>query len=509
MGANEFSWHNTANLLFLDQPVGTGMSYTRGNTFRTDEETVASDFYQFLQKFLQKHSEYIEGTGANKRSRRLFIFGESHAGRYIPNFSNYILDQNSQDTVKADSDSDVHIQLEGVAIGNGWVHPRIQYDYSDFAHGLGLLTFGQVRSLKTAFADCTSELDDGNFYSTTCLSNMDAIMGSVKSGKGGKSLNYYDVRQYVHSIGSYPSGQNDIISYLNQEGVRKALHANTERAFRFDICSNEVYRGLAKFDGVSTLEKVQRLLRSGLRVLFYNGQWDMMCNHYNTEKLLLHLDWNGSDAYQSADKYTWTVEGLKTPAGFAQQGGNLTYLVVTGAGHMVPMDAPEAAADMARRFIQGLEFNDKEQSVENYKTNATNLEVAHCSVQDSSSTTANPLDITSAVSPTSYATTGSSRSNLTMVWVGVVVAAVSTILGVTVTVFCMRGREGRPAGRHAMVTQESDEEGPMASPLGELDEFSVTRQDLEGEINEGDERQRLSEIDLEAAASPVGTEIDL
>lgn len=45
---NPHSWLNTANLLFLDQSVGTGMSYTHRNEHSVDEETTAKDFYDFL-----------------------------------------------------------------------------------------------------------------------------------------------------------------------------------------------------------------------------------------------------------------------------------------------------------------------------------------------------------------------------------------------------------------------------------------------------------------------------
>lgn len=498
IGSNEFSWHHTANLLFVDQPVGTGMSYTRGNDYRTDETAIAADFYQFMVKFVERHTEYLTSSSGVKRTRPLFIFGESHAGRYIPNFSKYIQEQNSK------TDIDIELQLEGVAIGNGWVHPRIQYDYSDYAHGLGLLTFGQVRSLKTAFADCTKELDAGTYFSSACLGNMDDILGSIKTGKGGKSLNYYDVRDYVKSVSSYPDGQRDIVSYLNQKDVRQALHANTKSDFHFDVCSNDVYRGLSQFDGVSTLETVQSLLQNGLRMMFYNGQWDMMCNHYNTEKLLLNLDWNGSAEYQDAEKYTWTVEGMQEPAGFSQQGGNLTYLVVTGAGHMVPMDVPEAAADLARRFVQNLPFEDKAQTVGNTKMNATDLEVTSCFLPDNSAAVSSTLSTTASSSTVSL--------GAAWLWIALVVAAVSSVLAIAVTIMCMRGKQ---SGRteHKMVTQESDEEVDLqlASPLGELDSFTVTKQ---SEVNVEEEDDADEDGDGTTAVdehTPVnaGTEIDL
>ncbi|GMF15611.1 unnamed protein product [Phytophthora lilii] len=448
IGKNEHSWHQFANLLFVDQPVGTGMSYTRGNDYRADESVIAADFHQFLTKFLQRHTEYLsDGDDGLKHSRPVYMFGESHAGRWIPELSEYIMQKNN------DPHSQVRIRLDGVGIGNGWVHPRIQYEYSDYAHGLGLLTFGQMRSLKSSYAECLAALDAGTFYSRKCLDNMDAITGSVKPGNGGNSLNFYDVRQYVHSVGAYPSGQDNIVKYMNKMEVRKALHGNDDKNFRFDICSNGVFRALSKFDGVSTLDKVQSLLQEGLRMIFYNGQWDMMCNHYGTEKLLLNLNWNGSDAYQKANKFTWRVQGRKEPAGFAQQGGNLTYVVVASAGHMVPMDVPDVAADMLHRFVNRLEFNDKAQTVANTPLNSTDLEVSFCY----SSSDAAGTGVLLSTQDQSNGISSKVHIGATWLWVALVIAAVSSILAVCVTIACLRSRRhGQPD--HEMITQVSDDD---------------------------------------------------
>ncbi|KAG7394450.1 Cell death protease [Phytophthora boehmeriae] len=478
---NKHSWHHAANLLFVDQPVGTGMSYTRGNDYRDDETAIAEDFYQFLSKFLQQHSEYLSGTsGGVQRSRPVYMFGESHAGRWIPEFSEHILKWNS------DPNNQLVIALEGVGIGNGWVHPRIQYEYSDYAHGLGLLTFGQVRSLKSSYSECIAALDAGTYHSKSCFANMDSITGSVKASNGGTSLNFYDVRQYLANVGAYPSEQNVIVKYLNKQDVRAALHGNTDKNFRFDLCSNGVFKALSKFDGVSTLDKVESLLQGGLRMIFYNGQWDMMCNHYGTEKMLLNLNWNGSDAYQQSKKYTWRVKGRKEPAGFAQQGGNLTYVVVTGAGHMVPLDVPDVAADLLYRFVNKLEFNDKEQSVSNMRMNATDLDVSLCYV---------PSDASTSEILYSQQDTGDSNSKqvhigVTWLWVALVIAAVSSILAVCVTIACLRNRR-HGQRNHEMITQVSDD-----------DEFDqVDAEDEEAQLSEDeDEKVPVNSVNQRATS---------
>ncbi|CAI5737592.1 unnamed protein product [Hyaloperonospora brassicae] len=468
IGRNAHSWHQFANMLFVDQPVGTGMSYTSGNDYRSSEKDISADFYDFLVRFVQRHTEYLSNAvDGVKHSRAVYLFGESHAGRWIPEFSEHIMNRND------DADSQIKIRLVGFGIGNGWVHPKIQYEYSDYAHGLGLLSFGQVRSLKASFAECEAALDAGTYYSDSCLGNMNAITNSVKAGNGGNVLNHYDVRQYVHNIGAYPPGMKTIATYLTKLEVREAVHGNEDKRFRFEMCSNSVYRGLKKFDGVSTLDAVQSLLQKGLRMIFYVGQWDMMCNYYGMEKLLLSLNWNGAKAYQQARKFTWQVQGRKEPAGFAQQGGNLTYVVVAGAGHVVPLNVPDVAADLLRRFVNGLDFNDKEQSVTNTQLNASDLEVTFCHAPGAAPAT----DVSYSTSVLSGGSSSQAHIDVTWLFVALLIALVSSIVTVCVTLACLRNRRHRQPD-HKIITQDSDGEH-IDQPDDDEQEESFDREDVD------------------------------
>lgn len=481
---NQHSWHKSANVLFIDQPVGTGMSSTRGNSVRTAEDAIAADFYDFLSQFLLRHMEYlaVDPTSNKQVSRDVILFGESHAGRYIPQFATYILAQNQVPF----KDADITIRLGGVGIGNGWVHPPIQYEYSDFAHGMGLLTFGQVRSLKAAYSECTDALLAGQFNTPQCFANMNAILSSVRSASG-MALNYYDVRKYVHSVRAYPKEQSRIVAYLNQPSVRKALHADEESSLRFEICSDPVYNALGDFDGVSTLANVQTMLRSGVRVLFYNGQWDMMCNHVGTEKLLLHLDWNGSSAYQAATKYTWATSGRKEPAGFAQQGGNLTYLVIANGGHMVPYDVPDVAADMVHKFVNGVAFTDAAQQVANAQTNGSDLESVECSAE------------TSTDSPNSFAAVVQ-QLGVPWVWVAVLISVVSSVLAVAVTVLFFRNKQPKQrAGAHSRIVQESDDDDEDVDDAAAVPSASEQRSSGRRRMEVVDEEEEVVEM---TSASP-------
>ncbi len=50
---NEYSWNNNANLLFIDQPIGTGYSRADDNDMDKSEEEISIHFGQFLEKFYE------------------------------------------------------------------------------------------------------------------------------------------------------------------------------------------------------------------------------------------------------------------------------------------------------------------------------------------------------------------------------------------------------------------------------------------------------------------------
>ena len=67
----------------VEQPVGTG--YSIGEVTATTEEEIAQDFIKFFKNF--------EDTFGIK-NYKIYVTGESYAGRYVPYISAAMLDQN-------------------------------------------------------------------------------------------------------------------------------------------------------------------------------------------------------------------------------------------------------------------------------------------------------------------------------------------------------------------------------------------------------------------------------
>jgi hypothetical protein len=55
---NNGSWDEFANLLFVDQPVGTGFSYVNTDSYLTELDQMADHMMDFLQKWFDLFPEY-------------------------------------------------------------------------------------------------------------------------------------------------------------------------------------------------------------------------------------------------------------------------------------------------------------------------------------------------------------------------------------------------------------------------------------------------------------------
>eukprot|EP00616_Rhizochromulina_sp_CCMP1243_P003058 CAMPEP_0118975514 /NCGR_PEP_ID=MMETSP1173-20130426/16023_1 /TAXON_ID=1034831 /ORGANISM="Rhizochromulina marina cf, Strain CCMP1243" /LENGTH=487 /DNA_ID=CAMNT_0006925409 /DNA_START=35 /DNA_END=1498 /DNA_ORIENTATION=- len=344
IAVNPYSWHQKAHLLYIDQPVGTGLSYTQGHVYPKNDAQVNLHLLAFFDAFYAVHDHLV--------GLPLFLSGESHAGHYLPSLGQAIMKRRSQrDTTP--------IQLGGLLIGNGWFDPRTQYDVSDFAHALGVISESQVRTQKVKQAKCHSKLDKGTYLSSECWDLLDDVIKA--SGVTGKQkMLMYDARVYTKSTSSFPPNHQRVEKYLNRKDVREALHA-TACNIQFKECTDPPYLALKHQDGLGVTQELEYLLGEDLPVLFYTGQYDIICNHLGVDKALQNLNWPHAKEFRDAQPSVWWSENV---AGYVRTGGSLTAVLVLGAGHMVPMDQPAHALNLLNRFIAKNHIGDYKQSIQ-------------------------------------------------------------------------------------------------------------------------------------------------
>ncbi|GAA6004277.1 hypothetical protein JCM10207_000646, partial [Rhodosporidiobolus poonsookiae] len=203
--AAEASWNEYANVLFLDQPAGTGYSYVTKNDNVRELGDAAQHVVTFLSNFYRIFPEFS--------NMDTYLAGESYAGQYIP----YIASALQKTTL-------VNTRLKGLMIGNGWISPRHQYPaYLTYLAENGFLKKNSpgYRSVEQAVQACdkkVAEMDAKGMNSKGLVlvpecENILGVMGAATT-KDGLCLNMYDTREY-HTCGTeWPGDLVQVTKYL-------------------------------------------------------------------------------------------------------------------------------------------------------------------------------------------------------------------------------------------------------------------------------------------------------
>lgn len=143
-----------------------------------------------------------------------------------------------------------------------------------------------------------------------------------------------------------PTGTTDgyLYTFLQRADVRAAIHVGS---LSYD--SDNVEENLINDVMQSVAPWVSELLNY-YRVLFYNGQLDIIVAYPLTVNFLTNLDFSSAEEYKTAPRYLWYADDEL--AGYVKSAGNLTEALVRFAGHIVPADQPKWALDLVSKFVR-------------------------------------------------------------------------------------------------------------------------------------------------------------
>lgn len=99
-----FRWNRLSNMLYMESPVGVGLSYDLTGNYNNSDDRTAQLNMHGLNHFFELHPSL--------QQHDFFITGESYAGIYIPTMSEAILDAQQAGTWVGPS-------IKGIMVGNG------------------------------------------------------------------------------------------------------------------------------------------------------------------------------------------------------------------------------------------------------------------------------------------------------------------------------------------------------------------------------------------------------
>ena len=322
-GSN-ITWNSKYHLLYIDQPVGTGYSFTKSEQgYVRDEDEVARDLYSMLTQFFQVFPEYVPSP--------FYVTGESYGGKYVPAIVYKVHMENPSAKVK--------INLKGMAIGDGMIDPYNEWDWGPVMYQFGLIDERQLEyvNLQTALARNAIRLGQ---YSLAY-----DIFGSLFDDFYSNATGLNDVYNYI--LTDLPEAFGYYVPWVTASDNRRKIHVG-------NLTYNDgerVRTGLAN-DVMQTIVGKVSVIANNYKVLIYNGLLDVIIATSLTMDWLDKLEWQYANELRGAERKVWKVkDDDREVAGYIKQAHSFFVAWVRNAGHMVPADQPRAAFDLIDRFI--------------------------------------------------------------------------------------------------------------------------------------------------------------
>lgn len=399
--ANPHTWTRLGHVLYVDQPVGSGLSTSSDPYPAQHNERITTDFYNWLRAFYAKFPHLA--------TKNTHMLGESYAGIYIPYFATMILENQHK----------LPVNLKSIGLGDGIfgnfaaMGPASVVEYmrsqqqqlevtgdimEAFDEAGKTCGFNDVRKNATLYPppgpitisgdpehlnsrrsldiskrgdsqhrrrrDCnispktTADIHRSIFsdcYGPCAIFSTAMDYFITRADQTHTCFSLYDIKSTCET----PNPDPKLERYLSRQDVQSALHLPKDSHKEYTIC-NQTILGIVMAQGYvepPAYHLIPRLLDNyNLDVHIYEGEMDMLVNHIGIELVIQNMTWKGLQGFsrkpdrpfvQRRDR-AWV---MRHGTWGAERG--LSYHLFTGAGHEVPKDKSEAMFVFVRDFVVG------------------------------------------------------------------------------------------------------------------------------------------------------------
>lgn len=351
---NPWTWVNLTNMVWVEQPVGTGFS--QGTADVTDEKGVASEFLGFWKNFVDTFG---------LQNRKIYVTGESYAGYYVPYIADAML--NSNDTAYYDvqsilihdpstSTEAVQQQIPAVAYVDYWAPLfSLNASFMNFLHDQAdscgytsflneYLVYPPTGPLPDPPMGAQCDLWDAIFSAESLINPCFDVYQIATT-----CPLLWDVLGFPGSFDYTPAGAT---VYFNRTDVQQAINAPIEEWM--ECTNNNVFAGNGSDgsppSGLSILPGVIEKLN---KTIIAHGALDYILIANGTLLMIQNMTWNGAQGFSSkpSDEFFVPYHTQHNPSSLAGAGvfgtthteRGLTFVEIKNSGHMIPRYTPSAS----------------------------------------------------------------------------------------------------------------------------------------------------------------------
>ncbi|KAF5304999.1 hypothetical protein FQR65_LT07790 [Abscondita terminalis] len=342
LNARNHTWVKDVNVLFIDNPVGTGYSYVENiNAYTRNNTQIANDLINCLEGFYKKRPEF--------RTVPLYVASESYGGKMAAEFALELYKKIQKGQIKSN--------LRGVNMIDAWISPIDSVlNWAPFLLNTGSIDQQGYDAVDRSAQRTKQLLDAGRFEeATNAWGATEGVIMDVSN-----SVDFYNILKKIKTSCSRkgkmlatPGKANGCydetdakIEVLMNDAVKKALNITrnwgTQSGNVFDILAGDFMKPVTHI--------VEQLLtNTTLKVQVVTGQLDLIVDTPGTIVWVDRLRWQGSSSWPNIPRTVISVNDINE--GYKKVSGNFSVYWVNRAGHMVPADNPAAMSSILADLI--------------------------------------------------------------------------------------------------------------------------------------------------------------
>jgi carboxypeptidase D len=378
---NKWAWTELTNVVWIDQPVGTGFS--QGTVTARNEQDVAKQFLGFWRNFV---------TTFEMQGYSVYITGSSYSGMYCPYIASAMLDANDK----------TFFNVSGMQIFDGiYSSGPLAEDVTvaKFVDSWGT-SFGFNDSFRSAVANASQTCGYNQYMQTHLTFPPTGKQPAQLPGQGANGsytpgcalwngvlsaavetnacFSPYSVDvgcpQQYDPLG-FSNGQVILYpgsgpAFFNREDVKRAINAPPNTTWEFCTSRNVFVDGVDESldAGPGSQPVLPGIIERTNNVIIGHGVLDFVLMSDGTLLSIQNLTWGGAQGFQTRPTGPLYVpyhdnSDFLTLAGAGVQGTahterGLTFFAVATAGHFLAMDAPAVAfrsVEVLLRRVEGFQ----------------------------------------------------------------------------------------------------------------------------------------------------------
>lgn len=336
------TWVKHYNVLFIDNPVGTGFSYVDDfSLLAKSNAEIADDLLAFMKEFYKRNPEFTDTP--------LHIYAESYGGKMAPEFA-YVL-------AKAIDLGEIDANLQSVGIVAPWASPIDSVlSWGPFLLNMGFVDTKGYKTIQAAAIETEHILNQERYEEATY--QWGTTQGVLMRQTG--PIDWYNVlflqeyNQFQARLAMFEKDlkqatadsarklatedRDQMLKDLMRNEVAPALDLPAESVY--DSQGSRVFSTLAGDFMKPAMDVIELLLNNtSVDVVVITGQLDLIVATPGNVVWVEKLKWNGRNDYLNAPRTGVGAKGILE--GYQKSYGKLSVYWALRAGHMVPADNPE------------------------------------------------------------------------------------------------------------------------------------------------------------------------